>query len=62
MDNATAPHEKHDYSTLENQSESIINEAISLISIDDSSVKLKRNGEPNNLCLHLAREGTDRSK
>ena len=53
---------------LENQPESSIYEAISLISIDDScsdkesgwhdsSVKLKRNGEPNNLYLHLARGG-----
>ena len=48
--------QKHDYTTLENQPESLINEAIFLISRDDSSVKLIRNGEPNNLYLHLARE------
>ena len=47
----------HHYSTLENQTESLIYEAISLISIGDSSVKLTRNGETNNLYLRLARDG-----
>ena len=46
---ARAAHQKHDDSTMKNQPESLINEAISLISINDSSVKLTRNGEPNNL-------------
>ena len=41
---------------FENQSESFINEATFLISIDDSSDKLTRNGGPNYLCLHLARD------
>ena len=53
---ARADHQKHDYLTLENQPESLINEAISLMSIDDISVKLARNGEPNELFLHLARD------
>ena len=48
---------KHDYPTLEIQPESLIYEAVYLISIDDSSVKLTRNGNQNNLYLHLAREG-----
>ena len=38
---------KLDYPTLENQPERLMNEAISLTSIDDSSVKLTRVGEPN---------------
>ena len=54
---ARVAHQKHDYCTLENQPERLINEAISLISVDDSSVKLTRNGEPNDLFLHLARDG-----
>ena len=32
---AWAAHQKHEYPTLENQPESLINEVISLISIDD---------------------------
>ena len=47
----------HDYPTLENQIESLINGAISLTSMDDSSIKLKRAGESNNPYLHLARDG-----
>ena len=47
----------NDNLTLENQPESLINEAISLISIDDSSVKLTINGEANNLYVHLAKDG-----
>ena len=43
-----AAYSKHDYHTLENHTESFINEAISLTSIDESSVKLTRVGEPNN--------------
>ena len=54
---ARADHQKHDYLTLENQPESLINEAICVISIDNSSVKLTRNGEQNNLYLHQARDG-----
>ena len=54
---ARANYRKHDFPTLENQLESLINEAISLMSIDDSSVKLTRNGEPNKLFLYLARDG-----
>ena len=50
-----AAHQKHDYPTMENQLASYINEALSLISIGDNSVKLTENGEPNNLYLHLAR-------
>ena len=34
---ARAAHQKHYYPTLENQAESLLNEAISLISIDNSS-------------------------
>ena len=34
-----------------------MNETISLTSIADCSVKLTRNGEPNNLFLHLAMDG-----
>ena len=52
-----AAYQKHDYSTLENQPESLINKAISLMLIDDDSVKLTINREPNNLFLHLARDG-----
>ena len=48
---------KHDYTTSEKQPESLIYEAVPLILIDDSVVKLTRNGEPNNLYLHLANEG-----
>ena len=36
---------------MENHPESLINEVILLTSIDDSSVKLTRNGESNNLYL-----------
>ena len=43
---AKAAHQKYDCPTLENQPESLINEAVS---IDDSFVKLTRNDEPNNL-------------
>ena len=46
MVSARIAHQTYDYPTLENQPESLINEAISLMSIDDSSVKLIRNGEP----------------
>ena len=56
LDSASSAHPKLDYPTLENQSESLIYEAISLISTDDSSVKLTRNREPNNLYLYLARD------
>ena len=42
---------------MENKLESVVNEAIFLISIGDSSVKLARNGEPNNLYQYLARDG-----
>ena len=45
-----------DYPTLENQPESLIYEIISLISIDDSIVKLTRNRKPNNLYLHPTRD------
>ena len=43
---------------LENQPESLINEAIlvSLTSMDDSFVKLTRAGKSNSLYLHLARQ------
>ena len=43
-------------STLEIQADNLINEAISLTLMDDSSVKLTLVGEPYNLYLHLARE------
>ena len=43
--------------TLENQPESFISEALSLISVDVNFVNLTRNGEPNNLYVHLARYG-----
>ena len=42
----------HDY-----EAENLINEAISLMSIGDSSVELTGNGKPNVLYLHLARDG-----
>ena len=54
---ARAANQKHDYPTLENQPETLTNEAISLISIDDSSAKLKRNGDPKNLFLNVVRNG-----
>ena len=54
---ARAAHQKHDNPKLANQPDSLIYEAIPLMSIDDSSIKLTRNGEPNNLFLHLARDG-----
>ena len=44
------------YLTLENQPKSLINEAISLTPMDDSSVMLIRGGKPNNLYLRLARD------
>ena len=46
---------KHNYPTLKNQPESLINEAIALISIDDSAIRLTRVGEPSN--LHPAGDG-----
>ena len=52
-----AAHLKHDYYTLKNHPEILINETISLVSINYSSVKLRRAGEPNNLYLRLARGG-----
>ena len=51
---ARAALQKHDYPMLEDQP-AVINKVISLISIDDNSVKLTRNWEPNNLYLYLAR-------
>ena len=57
MVSARTAYLKHDYPTLENQPESLINEVISLTSMDDSSVKLTRVGWPNNLYMHLARDG-----
>ena len=45
----SAAYQKYDYPTLENQPESSISEAISFISIDDSSINLTRNKVPNNL-------------
>ena len=59
-----AAHQNHDCPMLFNKPESLINEAMSLIneamsliSIDDSSVKLTRNEEPNIIYLHLERGG-----
>ena len=46
--------------TLENEPESLINESILLMSIDYSFVKLARNVETNNLCLHPADTGINR--
>ena len=43
--------------TAENQPESLINEAISLTSMDDCSIKQIRVREPINPYLHLARDG-----
>ena len=57
MVGAKAAHLKHDYPTLENQPESLINKAISLTSMDSSFVKLTRVGVLNNLYMHLARDG-----
>ena len=58
MVSAKAAHYKHEKkSTLGNQSESLINEAIALTSMDDRFVKLIEIGEPNNLYLQLARDG-----
>ena len=37
--------------------DSLLNEAIALTSMDDNGVKLTRIVEPNNLHLHLARDG-----
>ena len=42
--------------SIPHQPESFINEVISLISIEDNSAKLARNGKPNNSYLHLARD------
>ena len=57
MVSARAAHQKFDYLTLEKQPESFINDTVYLTSIDDSSIKLLRNREPNNLYLHLVRDG-----
>ena len=55
---ARAAHLNHSYPTLENELESLTNEAISLTSMDDSSVRLTRvGGEQNKICLYLARDG-----
>ena len=43
-----AAQQKHDYPTLENQP---------LMSIEDSSVKLTRNRDPNNMLIHLEMDG-----
>ena len=56
-DGTRAGYLKHAYPKLENQLENLINEVISLMSIYNSSVKLTRNGEPNNVYLELARDG-----
>ena len=42
---------------MENQPERLINEAISVTSMDRAIVKLTRIVEPNNLYLHFARDG-----
>ena len=55
MVSARIAHVMHDYCKLANQPESLINQAIILTPTDDSSVKLTRVGEPNN--LYLARDG-----
>ena len=47
---------------LENQSECLINEAITLASINDVSIKLKRVGEPNNLYLNLLSGSASRAE
>ena len=48
---------KQDYPTLENQPENLIIEALSLTSMDDSSIGMPRIGEPNNLYPQLVRKG-----
>ena len=53
---ARAGHLKHDYPTLENRPEGLINKGIFLTSMDDSSIRLARIAEPNNLYLQLARD------
>ena len=53
---ASTAHQSNDYTTLE-KPESSIYETISLISIDDNSVKLTRNVESNKIYLHLVRDG-----
>ena len=53
---AKTANQNHDYHTLETQPKIFTNEAISLISIDDSFGKLTMNGEPNNLYLHFMRD------
>ena len=61
MVTARVANQEHDYPMLENQPESVINKTRSWISIDNSSVRVTRNGEPNNLYPYLAREtGTDK--
>ena len=57
MITARAAYQKHDYPTLENQPKRLINGALSLISIDGFSIKPTRNVVPNNLYLHLAKDG-----
>ena len=53
---ARATHSKHDYPTLGNQPENLINEAISFLDINERKLRqTERVGVPNNLCLHLAR-------
>ena len=46
---ARSAHQKHDYPTLENQPESLLNAAISLMSIGGISVKLTIYEESNNM-------------
>ena len=58
---ARATNQTDDYPTLKNRPESFIYDAISLISIDDNSIKLTINGESYNLCLHLPRYGSENS-
>ena len=57
MVSARAKRLKYDYSTLENKPERLRNEPIPLTSMDDSSIRLTRVGESNNLYLDLARDG-----
>ena len=49
---------KHDYFTLDNQTECMINQAISSTSKDDRSDKLRRVEEPNNAYIHLFSNGS----
>ena len=46
---ARIAHLQYDYPTLENQPESLINEALSLTSMDDCSVRLTKVEESNKL-------------